>query len=98
MALRSIEMSFRVREVQQTPNPNALKFILDKEIADRPTSFFNAGSAISHPVATRLFGIKGVSSVLLLGDFVTINKSPQARWADIQKNVTLVLAEASDVS
>jgi hypothetical protein len=88
-------MGFRVVLVEQTPNPNAKKFILDKEIADRPVSFFDAGSAIGHPLATQLFGITGVSSVLLLGDFVTINKSPQARWADIQKNVTLALAEAS---
>jgi nicotinamide mononucleotide (NMN) deamidase PncC len=86
-------MGFAVRQVQQTPYPHAVKFILDQEIADRPISFFNAESAVGHPVAARLFDIAGVSSVLLLGDFVTINKSPQAKWADIQKNVTLVLAE-----
>jgi Scaffold protein Nfu/NifU N terminal len=91
-------MGFAVRQVQQTPNPNAVKFILDREISDRPTSFFDAGSAVGHPLAERLFGIPGVSSVLILGDFVTINKSPQARWADIQKKVTLVLAEASDAA
>ena len=87
-------MAFRVREVQPTPNPNAAKFILDREISEQPTSFFNAGSAGGHPVASRLFEIPGVSSLLFLGDFVTINKRPEADWADIKSKVERVLSEA----
>ena len=87
-------MSFRVTEIQPTPNPNAAKFVLDRPIVDQPTSFFNAGAAEGHPVATRLFGIQGVSSLLLLGDFVTVNKNPEANWKDITPQVERVLAEA----
>ena len=61
-------MGFRVHDVQPTPNPNAVKFILDRAVADQPTSFFNAGAAKDHPLAAKLFGIPGVSSLLLLGD------------------------------
>jgi len=86
-------MSFRVREVQTTPNPNALKFMLDRVISDHPTSFFNAQAAVDHPLALRLFDIPGVSSLLFLGDFVTINKSPTARWTDIKSSVEKTLAE-----
>jgi len=87
-------MSFRVQEVQATPNPNALKFILDQPVSEQPTSFFNAEAAQGHALATRLFAIPGVSSLLLLGDFVTINKSPEARWTDITGRVRKALAEA----
>ena len=89
-------MGFRVTEVQPTPNPNAAKFILDAEISQAPTSFFNAGAAKDHPVAAKLFEIPGVSSLLLLGDFVTINKRPEARWADIKGEVERVLAEVPE--
>ena len=85
-------MSFAVKEVQPTPNPNAAKFILDRKIADQPISFFNADQAAGHPVAARLFGIHGVSNVLLLGDFVTIGKKPEASWTEIKAKVASVLA------
>ena len=87
-------MPFRVVEVQPTPNPNALKFMLDREIADQPVSFFNAGAASGHPIASRLFEIPGVSSLLLLGDFVTVNKSADASWPPIKERVLQVLAKA----
>ena len=89
-------MGFRVVEIQPTPNPNALKFVLDRPISEQPTSFFNAAAAKDHPLATRLFEITGVSSLLLLGDFVTINKSSDGDWNDIKKEARAVLAAADE--
>ncbi len=86
-------MGFRVAEVMPTPNPNAMKFVLDRPISEAPTSFFSADAAANHPVATQLFAVPGVSSLLLLGDFVTISKSPEAKWTDITGKVKKVLAE-----
>ena len=86
-------MAFRVVEVQPTPNPNALKFLLDRPIAEQPASFFDASAAIGHPVASRLFVIPGVSSLLLLGDFITVNKTPDANWPDIKSRVQRALSE-----
>ena len=70
-------MPFKVIDIQPTPNPNAAKFILDSQIAPQPTSFFNAEQAKDHPLASQLFAIPGVASLLLLGDFVTVNKRPE---------------------
>ena len=86
-------MAFGVVEVQPTPNPNALKFVLDRPISEQPTSFLDARTATDHPVASRLFAIPGVSSLLLLGDFVTVNKTPDASWPAIKTRVRQVLAE-----
>jgi hypothetical protein len=87
-------VSFNVREVQPTPNPNAVKLILDRVIADCPTSFLNAASGSEHPIASRLFAIRGVTALLLLGDFVTVTKTPEAKWADITTKVKQALAAA----
>jgi len=84
-------LPFIVSEVQSTPNPNATKYVLDRPISQSPVSFFDAASAKDHPVASRLFAIGGVSGVLLLGDFVTVNKTPDARWAEITARVKRVL-------
>ena len=89
-------MGYRVIEIQPTPNPNALKFVLDRSVSEQPLSFFNASAAKDHPLAKRLFEIAGVSTLLLLGDFITINKSPDAGWDDIRKQARAVLSAASD--
>ena len=88
-------MGFRVIEIQSTPNPNALKFVLDRPVAPQPTSYFNAAAAVGDPLASKLFGIQGISSLLLLGDFITINKSPDAPWDDIKRKAAAVLKEAT---
>ena len=85
-------MPYEVREVQPTPNPNALKFVLDRVIADQPTSILDPASGKDHPIASRLFAISGVSSLLMLGDFVTVSKRPEARWVDIKPKVEQTLA------
>ena len=89
-------MAWRVREIQPTPNPNAAKFILDGQITEQSISFLTPRAAEGHPLASRLFSIPGVSSLLLLGDFITVNKSPEARWADITGRVRKVLSQADD--
>ena len=85
-------MPFNVLEVQPTPNPNAMKLVLDRVIADRPMSFLNPASGNEHPIASRLFAVKGVCGLLLLGDFVTVTKESAARWPEITKNVKQTLA------
>jgi Scaffold protein Nfu/NifU N terminal len=84
-------MSFRVLEVQPTPNPNAAKFVLDRAVSEQPISFFNAAAAVGHPLAEKLFAIDGVGSLLLLGDFITVNKFSGAQWKEITPRVKQVL-------
>jgi hypothetical protein len=89
-------MGYRVIEIQPTPNPNALKFVLDRQVSQQPISFFNAAAATDHPLAKRLFEIAGVSSLLLLGDFITINKSPSGAWDDIKNQARKLLKDAPE--
>jgi hypothetical protein len=88
-------MPFTVKEIQPTPNPNAAKFVLDREISDHPVSFLNPEEGASHPVASQLFTVKGVTSVLILGDFVTINKTPGAKWDYIAPKIEEILQKST---
>ena len=78
-------------ETQPTPNPNALKFILDRPISDRPVSFFNPAAAMDHALASQVFAIDGVTTLLLLGDFVTVNKRADKPWSQITAKVKRAL-------
>jgi hypothetical protein len=86
-------MAFKVLEVQPTPNPNAVKFVLDRPVADEPVSILHPGDAEQHPLARRLFDIPGICAVLLLGDFVTVNKTPDAKWPGLKAKVKRVLED-----
>jgi hypothetical protein len=88
-------MPFKVLEIQSTPNPNAMKFILNAPISGSSVSFFNPASAAGHPVATQLFAIPGVTSLLFLGDFLTVNKSPDAKWKPITAAVAKAISTAA---
>jgi NFU1 iron-sulfur cluster scaffold homolog, mitochondrial len=85
-------VGFEVKEIQPTPNPNALKFVLDGTVSAQPASFFKPEQAKDHALGAKLMAVAGVSHVMLLSDFVTIGKQPQARWSDIKKTVTQILA------
>ena len=86
-------MAFQVREIQPTPNPNAMKFVLDRPVTDEPVSILHPGDAEHHPLARRLFEIPGICAVLLLGDFITVNKTPDAKWPGLKAKVKRVLEE-----
>ena len=88
-------MPFRVLDTQPTPNPNALKFILDGPISNSPISFFSPDSAKGYPLAQTLFAVPGVTSLLFLGDFLTVNKSPAAKWKPITTAVIKALSTAN---
>ena len=88
-------MPYKVRDAQPTPNPNALKLVLDHPIAaDGPVSFLTPEAGVGHPLAEQFFAIPGVVGLLLLNDFVTINKSPTAKWADIRRKAEWILKSA----
>jgi hypothetical protein len=87
-------MGYKVTEIQPTPNPNAAKFVLDSEISDRPVSFLNPAEGSDHPLASQIFGVKGVKSVLLLGDFVTVNKDAATKWEQVIDKIKEILQNA----
>lgn len=76
----------KVQDVDLTPNPQALKFILSEKILKKETrNFKNIEEAQNDPFAKGIFGINGVVSVFYMDKFVTIEKEPAASWGQIQK-------------
>ncbi len=75
-----------------TPNPNALKFVLDKILIEKGTANFpNAEKAKDSPLAMRLFEIKSVQEVFVGKDFITVTKAPDRIWEDIYEEILLAI-------
>ncbi len=75
-----------VEDVDLTPNPHALKFILNQKLLKAETRQYpNKASAAEDPFAKGIFEIEGVVSVFYMDKFVTIEKSKEANWGQIQR-------------
>jgi Fe-S cluster biogenesis protein NfuA len=76
-----------VADVDLTPNPNALKFVLNERLLKYETrQFHNIEEAENDPLAKGIFEISGVVSVFYMDKFVTIEKSKNVNWGQIQKS------------
>lgn len=87
-------MPYAITKFQTTPNPNALKCILDPALPEPVRSFRSADQVGSDPLARALFGVPGVTGVLLSGGWLTVNKTPDAEWAGVKRGVADVLKNA----
>ena len=82
--------------VEDTPNPDARKFIADQPLTDgEREAFYSPEAAADHPLARRLFELPNVTGVMLLGDFCTVIKAPKGRWRTLAPKVKKVLREGS---
>lgn len=81
-----------VQDVDMTPNPQALKFVLNERVLrHEKRSFANKIEALNDPFATGIFEIEGVVSVFYMDKFVTIEKVPNVAWGPIQKGLVAFL-------
>ena len=75
-----------VQDVDLTPNPQALKFIMNEKLLVTETrNYPNKEVAENDPLAKGIFEIDGVVSVFYMDRFVTIEKKPDVGWGQIQK-------------
>ena len=76
---------------EPTPNPNAVKFTLDRPAVEGRSQTFRAGSdPAESPLGARLFALDGVTNVFMVSNFVSITKEDGADWNEL---VPLVIDE-----
>ncbi len=80
-------MSVQIK-LEFTPNPDTLKYSVDRALLERGAANFTSVAETEHaPLAARLFGIEGVSGVMIGKDFVTITVADQALMGGIHQGV-----------
>ena len=74
----------KVINIEPTPNPDALKFVVQRPILKRGVrSFRDFASAVGDPLGSALFAMGNVTSVFYMDRFVTVNKEHEAQWTDL---------------
>ncbi len=78
----------KIAEIEGTPNPNALKFILKEPLTWGITrSYDNAEQAEDDPLASALFEIDHVTNVFYVDRWITITQDGEADWQDLARAV-----------
>lgn len=81
-------------QTETTPNADSLKFIPGQPVSPSGThEFLDAGSAASSPLADRLFALPDVRSVFFGPDFISVNKSEDAAWAELKPEIYSIIME-----
>lgn len=81
-------------EIEETPNPDALKFRAGMAVATTPIDFTSKENALgASQFAANLFDIDGVVRVHLGRDFVAVTKQPNADWHDLKPSVLAALMD-----
>ncbi|HAH36129.1 MAG TPA: NifU family protein [Algoriphagus sp.] len=72
--------------MEANPNPNSLKFVANFMLVEDGLSFDfpNAESAENSPLAQELFNFSAVERVFIASNFVTVTKSEEVEWPEIQ--------------
>ena len=80
-----------------TPNPNAMKFVLDKPLANKEKSTYRSPLDCAHnPLACALFTIRGVDQLHFHENTLTITKFGYEDWDSIIPKVEDCLKERID--
>lgn len=84
---------YHVIDVELTPNPHALKFILNEKLLKFESRQYNSKPEAEHDALARsIFEIEGVVSVFYMDKFVTIEKSKDSDWGKIQRPFVTLLS------
>jgi Fe-S cluster biogenesis protein NfuA len=88
----------KIDNIEETPNPNAIKFILKEPVTSGTTrSFHSATEAADDPVAAPLFAVGDVSSVFYMDKMITVEKTDEADWDDLLPRLAVPIRAAEGV-
>lgn len=79
----------KIVEIEPTPNPNAMKFVVDQPITMGFVThqFEDAEAAEDVPLAKQLFGMDHVISVYFADRWITVTQDGQADWAELLREL-----------
>lgn len=93
-------MGHKVAEFRPTPNPDALKCMVEPQVlplsdgARKPRAYRSVDEARGDALAEALFAVEGVAGVLIHEEWITVNKDKAAAWSKVKPAIEKALREA----
>jgi len=78
----------KIDDIEDTPNPNAKKFILKEPLTwGIAHSYEGAGQAMGDPLAAALFDIEHVTNVFYVDSWITVTQDGGADWRELSRKL-----------
>lgn len=85
----------KITEIERTPNPDAMRFVLGEPLTSGVTrSFENAEEAKDDELASALFDIDHVINVYYVDKYVTVTQDGKAVWSELLRKLAPPIREA----
>jgi len=84
----NLKKALKVVRTRETPNPNALQFVINAVILDNGNiSFANKEEAKDDKMAAALFEKPGIINVYVMENFITVTKDDKTSWIPLKDRV-----------
>src|ERR1700682_2130531 len=88
----------KISDIEETPNPNAVKFILREAVTNGVARSFNSASqAESDTLAKALFDVGHVASVFYMDKMITVEKDGASDWDELLPILAVPIRAAESV-
>jgi Fe-S cluster biogenesis protein NfuA len=88
----------KIADIQETPNPNAVKFILREPVSYGTShSFKSSTEAADDKLAKSLFSIGNVESVFYMDKMITVEKDDFTEWDELLPVLAVPIREAESI-
>jgi Fe-S cluster biogenesis protein NfuA len=85
----------KIADIEDTPNPNAVKFVLKERLTwGTAHSFDSAEAATVDPLASALFAIPHVTNVYYTDKWITVTQDGAADWPTLLREIAMPIREA----
>ena len=89
----------KISDIQETPNPNAVKFILREPVTHGVAlQFESAEKAQNDPLAKSIFDAGNVVSVFYMDNMVTVEKEDAADWDELLPTLAVPIRAADSAT
>jgi Fe-S cluster biogenesis protein NfuA len=89
----------KISDIEETPNPNAVKFILREPVSNGVARQYGAAElAENDPLAKSLFDVGHVVSVFYMDKMVTVEKDDEGDWDELLPALAVPIRAAEAVN
>ncbi len=89
----------KINDIEETPNPNAVKFILREAVSNGVArQYGSAELAENDPLAKSLFDVGHVVSVFYMDRMITVEKDDEGDWDELLPTLAIPIRAADAVN
>jgi Fe-S cluster biogenesis protein NfuA len=89
----------KISDIEETPNPNAVKFILREAVSNSVARQYGAADlAENDPLAKSLFDVGNVVSVFYMDKMITVEKDDEGDWDELLPALAVPIRAAEAVN